>query len=347
MFLFGPVRIKLLINYFGSAKKFWKVTRDNLQKTGLTKKLVDGFIKYRTQLNSEAYFLRLNRLSIKTITYRDSYYPKNLVDLEDAPIVLYIKGKVLESDVNAISIVGSRKLTSYGKEVARMFASELANLGITIVSGLARGIDTVAHKAALEVGGRTIAALPCGLDTVYPAENTLLAKRIVKSGAILSEYPLGYPVFRSNFALRNRIISGLSQATIVIQGEKRSGTLLTATNAANQGRTLFAAPGEITFPLSSAPNTLIQKGAKMVTQVNDVLEDLDLQLMVDQDRLNKVMPGSKDEEKIVKVLSSESLHLDEIARISGFHVSEVSARLSIMELKGLVINLGSGVYRKV
>lgn len=344
---FGPARIKLLRKYFGSASKTWTRGKRELISIGLKEKLVNEFDVFRKKFDAKGYFNRLKKLSISFITIDDSAYPGNLLDLGNSPVVLYIKGMIKVGDSNAVAIVGSRKITSYGREVSAKFAGELASYGVTIISGLARGIDTSAHREALEVGGRTIAVLACGLDFIYPLENTQLANKIIDGhGAVISEYPLGYPAFRNNFANRNRIISGLSKAVVVIEGEKKSGTLLTASAAADQGRQVFAVPGQITSPMSGAPHFLIKNGAKMATGVSDILEELDLQLKVDREEVERVMPSGKNEAKLVEILANEPLHLDELARISGLPVNEISAKLTIMELKGMVKNMGRGVYKK-
>ena len=343
---FGPARIKLLLSYFGSAKKIWQAEKSKLIKLGLGEQRTADFVKYREELNCKKYFAKLEKLSIGCFTFSDKAYPPNLKDLPNAPIVLYIKGKLKVSDINAVAIVGSRKMTAYGREVTGKFSSELASFGVTVVSGLARGIDTEAHQAALSVGGRTIAVLGCGLDLVYPPENTQLASEIVHSGALLSEYPLGYPAIPLNFASRNRIISGLAKAVLVIEGAEKSGTLLTASHAAEQGRTVFAVPGQITSPLSGAPLFLIKNGAKMATSTKDILEELDIQIKVDREVVEKILPASPEEEKILAILENENLHLDEIARISSLATSIISARLTMMELKGLVKSLGGGIYKK-
>jgi DNA processing protein len=343
---FGPARIKLLLSYFGSAKKIWQAEKSKLIKLGLGEQRTADFVKYREELNCQKYFAKLEKLSIGCFTFSDKAYPPNLKDLPNAPIVLYIKGKLKVSDINAVAIVGSRKMTAYGREVTGKFSSELASFGVTVVSGLARGIDTEAHQAALSVGGRTIAVLGCGLDLVYPPENTQLASEIVHSGALLSEYPLGYPAIPLNFASRNRIISGLAKAVLVIEGAEKSGTLLTASHAAEQGRTVFAVPGQITSPLSGAPLFLIKNGAKMATSTKDILEELDIQIKVDREVVEKILPASPEEEKILAILENENLHLDEIARISSLATSIISARLTMMELKGLVKSLGGGIYKK-
>jgi DNA processing protein len=344
---FGPARIKLLLSYFGNAKKIWKAESKELIQLGLGEERTSQFFEYRIKINKKEYFNRLKKHSINFLTINDADYPENLKELKNSPYVLYIKGKLKPSDSNSVAVVGSRKMTSYGKEITQKFSSELASLGITIVSGLARGIDTVSHQSALFVGGRTIAVLGCGLDMVYPPENFRLAKDIEKNGALISEYPLGYPAKPINFASRNRIISGLSKVVLVVEGATKSGTLLTASHAAEQGREVFAVPGQITSPLSGAPLFLLKNGARIATEVNDILEEMDLEVKVDKEKIEKIMPTTNEEEKILSILENESLHLDELARISSLEVGALSARLTIMELKGLIKNLGQGIYKKV
>lgn len=345
---FGPKRIELLTGYFGSAKKVWNASPKKLILVGINEKQVGAFETFRKAFDIESYLKKLEKLKIDFVVKADKNYPENLKDLDNAPSVLYIRGKLISSDANAVAVVGSRKMTSYGREVTEKFSSDLANFGITIISGLARGIDTAAHKGALSAGGRTIAVLGCGLDSVYPPENLGLAKEIIqKGGALVSEYPLGYPALPTNFANRNRIVSGLSKAVLVVEGAEKSGTLLTASSAAEQGRTVFAVPGQITSPLSAAPLFLLKNGAKIATEPPDILEELDIQVKVDREKIEKVMPSTKDEAELLEILANEPLHLDELARISSLDTPSVSARLTIMELKGLVKNLGGGVYRRI
>lgn len=345
---FGPARMELLLSYFGSAKKAWQASSSELHQIGLRKAMVEAFSGHRKSFDFQKYFRRLNQLSINFLTKEDNHYPGNLFDLPNAPFVLYYKGRLKPCDSEAIAIVGTRKMTTYGREVARQFAFGLANFGVTIVSGLAMGIDTVAHEAAIEAQGRTIAVLGCGLDMVYPARNLSLVRKIIKKnlGAIVSEYPLGYPALRNNFASRNRIISGLSKAVLVVEGKKKSGTLLTAAAAADQGRQVFAVPGQINSPMSQAPFFLIKNGAKMATSHQDILEELNLQLKVDREQMEKILPTDKIEKKLFQILENEPLHLDEIARRVRLSVKEVSAKLTMMELKRVVKNLGDGVYGK-
>ena len=270
----GPKRIMLLHDYFGSYESIWKSRAYSLLKVGLSKKLVDGFMNHRKYTNENTFFEKLKRLNIKYICFNEKRYPKSLLDIPSYPLVLYVKGTIKKEDSNSIAIVGSRNMSFYGREVSTTFSRDLALKGITIVSGLAKGIDTKAHEGALEVGGRTLAVLGCGLDIVYPKENEELSRKITRSGALISEYPPGYPPLPRNFPARNRIISGLSKGVLVVEGRQRSGTLITAKHAANHGKTVFAIPGNITSPMSEAPHWLIQNGCTLVTSASDIIEEL-------------------------------------------------------------------------
>lgn len=345
---FGPMRTSLLLSYFKSAKKIWTANQTELTEVGLGIKTVQNFIHHRDEFHFQEYQDKLNSLSIKVLTLFDDNYPENLKEISDAPYVLYVRGKLTKEDSRAVAIVGTRMMTSYGREVTQKFGTELANFGVTVVSGLALGVDAEAQRAALKANGRTIAVLASGLDIISPYTNKALALEFIKNnGAIVSEYPLGHVPFKYDFAVRNRLISGLSRAIIVIEGRIKSGTFYTVNAAANQGRPVFAVPGSITSPASEAPNYLIQNGAKLVTTSRDVMEELNMQLIVDREKMEKVMPSDKFEAEIVRMLDREPLHLDELVRISGRATSEVSARLTIMEMKGMVKNIGDGVYRRV
>ncbi|HJY98188.1 MAG TPA: DNA-processing protein DprA [Patescibacteria group bacterium] len=273
---FGPKRIALLLSYFGKAEKIWKASSAELSETGLGKNKALEFDGFRKNFNIQEYLNKLKKQKIKAVTVLDKNYPQNLKGLNDAPLVLYYKGILKKSDVRSVAVVGSRNSTAYGNYMTQAIAGELAKHKITIISGLARGIDTIAHKKTLSQKGRTIAVLGSGLNIVYPSENKYLAESIVKSGgAIVSEYPLGYPVKPENFVRRNRIISGMSAAVVVIEGAEKSGTLITARHAAEQGKDVFAVPGPATSPTSFAPHLLIQNGAKLATNAGDILEELD------------------------------------------------------------------------
>ena len=345
--LFGPMRTKLLLSYFKSAKKIWAASRKELLETGLKEEIVQRFIDHRLSFNIEKYMKNLDREKVSAVTINDNDYPENLKDLDGMPYVLYIKGTLKKSDSRSVAIVGTRMMTSYGREVAQKFAGELATLGITIISGLALGIDAEAQRAAIAAGGRTIAVLASGLDIISPLTNKALALEFIKSqGAVVSEYPLNHQPFPSDFPVRDRLISAMAKAVIVIEGRMKSGTFYTVKAALEQGRPVFAVPGPITSPASEGPNYLIQNGAKLLTSAKDVLDELHLQLKVDPVATEKVMPGGPIEINIIEILEREPLHLDELVRISGIATSEVSARLTIMEMKGLVRNMGGGVYRR-
>lgn len=344
---FGPLRTKLLVEYFGGAKNAWEASGKKLKEIGLRQDLVENFMEYRRNFNFKGYFSYLQQHKIEFITINDENYPENLKNLTDAPQILYLRGKLSKNDVNSVAIVGSRKMTSYGREVSQNLAAELASLGITIVSGLAFGVDLEAHGAALDAGGRCIAVLASGVDTITPRSNEWLGLKIIKSGgAVISEFPPGTTAQRHFFPFRNRIISGLSKAVIVVEGMLKSGTIYTAKHAAEQGRSVFAVPGQITSPMSQASHYLIKNGAKMVTSVSDILEEMDLQLKVDKEVVDKIMPSDELEGKLMEILEREPLHLDEVARITGLQVNEVSGKLTVMELKGMVRNMGGGVYKK-
>ncbi|MDO8452141.1 MAG: DNA-processing protein DprA, partial [bacterium] len=268
----GPARFGLLVKYFGSAKEAWEAPYSEYLKIGLGAKLSEKFEKHRRSLSTslKGYKEKLQSLGIRAITLQDEEYPARLKEISDPPFLLYVRGS---KDANlahlseiSISVIGTRKMTAYGKDVTERFATRLASRGVTIVSGLALGIDGVSHEAALSVGGATIAVLGNGLDQIYPPANRRLARDIIYStkGLLVSEYPLGYPAMPHNFPQRNRIVSGISSGVLVIEGTKRSGTLITAASAAKQGREVYAVPGPVTSPVSQAPHLLIREGAKLV-----------------------------------------------------------------------------------
>lgn len=344
---FGPVRTKLLISYFGSSKKVWQAAKDELIEVGLRTDTAVNFIRYRENFNSLSYFKKVKSSGIKIVTYGDNAYPYNLQGLDNAPLVLYVRGELPDLKGRAIAMVGSRKMTSYGRETAYKLAGELAGVGVVIISGLAFGIDSVSHQAALDAGGITIAILASGVDIVTPTSNVYLAKKIISGkGALISEYPLGTQPLITFFPNRNRIIAGLSNGVVVVEGVQKSGTYHTVNAAAGYGRQVFAVPGPIYSPSSEFPNYLIKNGAKMVTSFTDITEELHMSTLVENGNSIIIQGSSKNEKKLLEILV-EPLHLDELVRISTLKVSDVSATLTVMELKGLIKNLGGGVYRRI
>ncbi|MBU1879469.1 MAG: DNA-processing protein DprA, partial [Chloroflexi bacterium] len=282
------------------------------------------------------------------LLYSDPDYPALLREIHGAPPVLYVRGELLPRDEWALAVVGTRRVTAYGREVTSRLAGELARCGVTVVSGLARGVDTVAHRAALDAGGRTIAVLGSGLDVVYPAENRKLAQQIAEQGALVSDYSLGTRPEAGNFPARNRIISGLALGTLVTEAGAGSGALITADYALDQGREVFAVPGSILSRGSAGTNDRIQQGgAKLVASVPDILEELNLTMIADHQEAREVLPANETEAALLAQLAAEPVHIDQLARGAALPVAEVSAALTMMELKGLVRHAGGMQYARV
>ncbi len=285
-------------------------------------------------------------IGVKKITIEDKDYPATLKEIHNPPKQLYIKGEIKNQDKVAIAIVGTRKYSTYGKQVALDLSSKLAKLGITIVSGLARGIDTFAHKAALEAGGRTIAVLGSGMDqkSFSPSCNYALSEEIAKNGAVITEYPEGTIGAVYTFPERNRIVSGLSLGVIVIEAPEQSGALITANLALDQNKEVFAVPGNIYDENSQGTHNLIKQGAKLVTCIEDVLEELNLSHLLSETPKTKTKPENKEEEIILSALSLQPTHIDDIIKITKLPTSIVNSTLTILEIKNAVRNLGKNNY---
>lgn len=340
---FGSARLQLLGKYFGGYEKVWLSNVKKIQETGLSENLLAKFEIYRKKFDLDDYKKRLEKTGIKTIFSDELLFPGKLKTLKYNPLVLYYMGDISICKKKSVAIVGTRKMSDYGKIVADKFASDLALSGLVIVSGLARGIDTTAHRMTLGTHGKTIAVVANGLDTVYPPENRGLVKKIVESGSlILSEYPLGYPAMPYNFPVRNRIISGLSDAVVVVEGRQKSGTLTTASHAGEQGKDVYAVPGLITSPGSEASHFLIKNGAKLVTEPKDILEDLEVSTSLPKEDI-KLSP---EESSLLDILENGSLHIDELVRISCLDIQKAIGTLSMLELKGVVKSAGS-IYTKI
>lgn len=341
----GPKRFALLKNYFGSAKKAWQVREKELFAVGLGPKLTADFLEFRENFNLDSYSLRLREKKIECYFLDEGNYPESLKKIDNPPFVLYKRGEIEPRDAIAIAVVGTRRMTGYGGQVTESLVAELVAAGVTVISGLARGIDSVAHQTALASGGRTVGVLACGLDMVYPPENQGLVRAIVADrGAVVSEYPLGMQAVPGNFPARNRIIAGLALGTVVVEGDQRSGALITARHAAEQGREVFAVPGQITSRNSAGPAALIKMGAKLVWQVEDILEELKIKTRKEKQEAKEVLPENPEEEMILSLVQDEAKHLDQIARDSGFDAARVASLMSLMEIKGKVRNLGGMRY---
>jgi DNA processing protein len=342
----GSAKMQALIDFYGSAEAAWGANELQLQRIGLDKRAIQTFLQTRAELNLDAYLEQVQQAGIQVLTWGSADYPKYLREVPNAPPVLYLQGEMTEIDQWAVAVVGTRRLTAYGRQITRELVSGLVQHQVTVVSGLARGIDAVAHQTAVEQGGRTLAILGSGLDCIYPHENRQLAEKIIhnKQGAIISEYALGVQPEAKNFPPRNRIISGLSLGVIVVEAGEKSGALITTTFALEQNREVFAVPGNINSPASKGPNQLIQQGAKLITRVEDVLEELNIHLVAEQTAVQLALPETSEEAAIYARLSGQPIHIDEISRETGLSVNAVSSALTMMELKGMVLQTSGMNY---
>ncbi len=344
----GPVRFQLLLNFFQEdVAAAWRADSNTLAKAGLDRRTIEKFLAQRDAIIPQQELERLERLRIHVITWKDASYPPLLRKIEYAPPVLYVCGSLNEDDNRfSLAIVGTRKMSVYGRQVTERFAHDLAKGRVTIVSGLAIGIDTTAHVAALDAGGRTIAVIASGLDYIYPAKNFKLAQRIIESGqgALLTPFPLGVKPDAGNFPARNHIISGLSLGVLVTEAPPKSGALITANSALNQGREVFAVPSGIFSPGGVGVNKLIQDGAHPVTNVNDILEQLNLFMVPQQAEARAILPENAEEQTLLNLLSYEGRHVDDLIRESQLSATSVSATLVMMELKGMIKHVGGMHY---
>jgi DNA processing protein len=340
----GRVKLSQLESHFGNLEKAWRATPSELKRAGLDRGAVNAVTYWQSKISLDEEMEKLERYGVKVLTFHDPDYPSRLKEIYDYPPLLYIRGSLLPQDEWCLAVVGTRRATIYGRQVAEEIVTDLARSQITIVSGLAKGIDSIAHHSALEAGGRSIAVFGCGLDVVYPAENAALARDIIQHGAIISEFPLGTRPRADNFPRRNRIMSGLSLGVLVVEADEKSGAMITASRALEQNREVFAIPGSILSPASSGTNRLIQEGAKLVRDYTDILEELNLTAVAQQMELKEVIPASDTEALLLKQLSAEPTHIDEVCCSTGLPVSTVSSTLSMMELKGLVKQVGNMNY---
>lgn len=342
----GSVRIHQIISHFGTARDAWQAKERDLKQLSLPSKAVLSLLNLRKTLDLDAEIAKIRALDAHLLTWADSQYPENLRHIVDAPPLLYIRGTLLPSDMLALSIVGTRRATRYGLDVANRMGYWLASQDVTIVSGMALGIDTAAHQGAIQANGRTIAVLGSGIDITYPKENEQLANDIVQHGALISEFPLGTPPSGKNFPRRNRIISGLSLGILIAEAPKNSGAIITAETALEQGRDVFAIPANIFNEMGAGCNRLIQEGAKLVMRASDVLDELNVTYSnhVVQQKTETIAPAGAIETQILNLLDTEPLHIDEIVRKTGLETAQVASTLAILELKGLAQTVGAMQY---
>ena len=340
----GRAKFSQLETYFGNLEQAWHAGASALRSAGLDSRSIESIVASRPKISLDAELEMLERYRVKVLTWNDPTFPTRLKEIYDVPPLLYIRGTLAPEDEWAIAIVGTRRATIYGRDVTERLVADLARNRITIVSGLARGIDSLAHRTALEAGGRTIAVFGCGLDIIYPAENVKMAQAIKEQGALISEYPLGTRPKAENFPRRNRIMSGLSLGVVVTEAGEGSGALITANLALEQNREVFAVPGSILSPASHGTNRLIQDGAKLVRNAQDILEELNLTMIPQQLEMRELVTADETESLLLKHLRHEPTHIDEVCRRSRLPIATVSSTLAMMELKGMVRQLGGMNY---
>lgn len=337
----GPVRLGRLRDRFGTLELAWRAEERDLLGV-LDERTCRAVLMARSTIDPARELDRIAETGAHVVTVLDDDYPRILREIPGPPPVVYFRGSLPAQDEPTVAMVGTRRSTSYGREATIRIAGDLAAAGVTIVSGLARGIDGFAHQAALEAGGRTIAVMASGVDIIYPPEHRQLANRIVESGALLSDYPPGTKPDAPNFPARNRIISGLSLATIVVEAPARSGALITVGFAADQGRDVYAVPGSILSNASEGTNKLLRQGATPLTCAADLLDDLKLSPARPMDEpAQTAFPMTDDERAIYALVTSEPQHIDELAYSAGVTISQASALMTMLELKGLVSNAGA------
>ncbi|MBF6599165.1 MAG: DNA-protecting protein DprA [Dehalococcoidia bacterium] len=341
----GRVRVAQLEEHFGLLERAWKAPAGELRQAGLDAATVTSCIEARATVHPEDELEQLERHGVQAITWHDAGYPQRLQEVYDRPPVLYVRGELTAGDEWAVAVVGTRRVTVYGRQVAEEMARGLASNRVTVVSGLARGVDAIAHRAALECGGRTVGVLACGLDLVYPPEHKRLAEQMVERGALISDYALGTQPRSEFFPRRNRILSGISLGVLVVEGDVKSGALITARQALEQNREVFAVPGSIYSPGSRGTNKLIQDGeAKLTLDVEDVLAELNLSMAAQQIEMTELLPADETESVLLRLLSTEPAHIDEVRRGSGLPIATVTSTLAMLELKGMVKQVGRMNY---
>ncbi len=337
-----------LQRFFDGLEEAWRADRTQLREAGLDKRTIEELETTRATLDPAEAYGRMLDAGVTALSPDDDGYPRRLREIADPPPLLYVRGELLDRDEWSLAIVGTRRPTPYGVQVTRTLTSELAAAGLTIISGLARGVDGIAHETTLDRNGRTIAVVASGLDRMYPPEHKRLAARILDSGgAMLSEYPLGQRPDARYFPRRNRIIAGVTLGTLVTEAGEKSGTWHTVTSALDQGREVFAVPGPITSEQSTGANNVIKRGlGKLVTCAQDVLDELNLGPIERQAELVEQLPEDPMEALLLERLGSEPIHVDELSRLIQQPVHETAAAMATLELKGFIHQVGPMTYAR-
>ena len=341
----GRVRFKLLENHFDSMEAAWSASESELRAAGLDRRTIRSVADGRQKIDPDAEAELLLKSGVRAFTWHDDDYPAQLKEIYDLPPLIYVKGNLTPDDERSVAVVGTRNPSHYGRQVAEQLVYDIASAGVTIVSGLARGVDGIAHRIALDAGQRTIAVLGSGVDIIYPREHTSLSERIAENGALISELTLGTRPDARNFPRRNRIMSGMTLGTLVIEAGTRSGALITARQALEENREVFAVPGSIFSPNSEGTNRLIRESAaKLVTACEDVLEELNLSAVAQQIEMAALFPEDENEAELLRYITFDPVHVDDVCRSSGRSAPDVSSTLAMMELKGLVRQVGGMNY---
>jgi len=344
----GRVRVTQLEEHFGRLEHAWTASAGELKAAGLDSATVSALVAARDQIRPDDELELLHRHGVSAITWHDAGYPGQLQEIFDRPPVLFVRGTLAPADEWSVAVVGTRRVSVYGRQVTEEMSRGLAANQVTVVSGLARGVDAIAHRVALEAGGRTIGVLACGLDMVYPPEHKKLAAQIIEHGAVISDYAIGTQPRSEFFPRRNRILSGMSLGVLVVEGDTKSGALITARQALEQNREVFAVPGSIYSPNSRGTNKLIQDGeAKLTLDVQDILAELNLTMAAHQMEMAEIIPADDTEAVLLRLLGSEPAHIDEVRRASGLPIATVTSALAMLELKGAVRQVGRMNYVKM
>lgn len=348
----GPIRVRQLLEHFGDAPAILQASRSEMLRVrGIGEDTADAIAAWEKTVDLAAELKRIADFGCRIVTQADPEYPELLKQIYDPPIVLYVKGELLAKDKNAVAMVGSRLTTHYGIEAARKLAYQLAYLGVTVVSGGARGIDSAAHQGALSAKGRTIAVLGTGINLVTPPENAKLFEQIAANGAVITQFPFNRPGDKQSFPIRNRIVAGMTLGTVVVEANLTSGALITANFANEYGRQVFAVPGRIDSPRSKGCHDLIKKGAKLCEGAEDILSEFEY-LFPPSNRPpgaaeTGVLPAlelSENEQKVYDTLDSEEVSIDDVIRKSGLPSSAVSVALLSLEMKRLVRQLPGKLF---
>ena len=342
---FGNAKLAMLLARIPSAAELWQEPDERLLRLDLPQKLLRQFIAGRQAIDLPGELDKVRQCGAHIVSFEDPAYPPLLREIADRPLVLYVRGELAEADAKSIAVVGTRKPSKYGWDAARTVSQNLAQHNVTIVSGLAHGIDSAAHRGALD-DGRTIAVMATGIDRVYPVENRELAEQITSKGALITEMPIGTAPLGKNFPQRNRIISGMSLGVLVVEAPEKSGAMNTVSHALDQGRDVFAVPHNIFSKTGRGSNALIQDGAKLVMRVSDVLQELNMTHLHTQARIEteRVHPDNDTESLIMQQLGADPIHIDVIVRQTNLSTATVSSSLTMLELKGLAETAGPMQY---